>query len=589
VSESTHLQALNLSAVLQAERSASAAQREILLARIAELEKERDNLRASHERLRQELELFKRRLFVAKAERVDTRQLELEYAQKLQELDSLAGTLGMGKSEQKAPSEAKARDGKRLGNRAHNQGTGRRDLRLLPLEEERIEIADAHLEALVADGKVIRHGFDETYKIAHKRGGKRRVVIARVRYKTVDAEGNVDIIPTPMPDEMLPSAIAAPSLAAHVIMENIGKGMPLFRIEDTFARERFPVSRGTLSRWKKIVGDKLGETVVKAMGEHTLATAFCISTDATGICIQPIPNDKGRQPCKKSHFLVRIADRDHIIFDYLERENSPAIYGRFAGFNGYVQADAKSVFDLLFADATTVQASAHDVEHDGCQRMEVGCWFHCRQRFWEATVAKNAVAREGLIRIGRIFELDASWKKKPPSEIKQLRAAFLRPHVDSFFKWVEQQRPAFKGERGFVRSALEYSHNQKHALVRFFDDGRLVLTNNGAERAIKRVALGRKAWLFCGSDDHAKSTAALFSLVASARLHTIDPEEYLRCLIRLVPLWPQDRMLELAPLFWKRTLARLDPIALLAELGPIQIPVEPLDTSGSPEQQTPAG
>jgi len=68
-----------------------------------------------------------------------------------------------------------------------------------------------------------------------------------------------------------------------------------------------------------------------------------------------------------------------------------------------------------------------------------------------------------------------------------------------------------------------------------------------------------------------------------------DPEEYLRCLIRLVPLWPQDRMLELAPLFWKRTLARLDPIALLAELGPIQIPVEPLDTSGSPEQQTPAG
>jgi len=95
VSESTHLQALNLSAVLQAERSAGAAQREILLARIAELEKERDNLRASHERLRQELELFKRRLFVAKAERVDTRQLELEYAQKLQELDSLAGTLGM--------------------------------------------------------------------------------------------------------------------------------------------------------------------------------------------------------------------------------------------------------------------------------------------------------------------------------------------------------------------------------------------------------------------------------------------------------------------------------------------------------------
>jgi hypothetical protein len=116
-----------------------------------------------------------------------------------------------------------------------------------------------------------------------------------------------------------------------------------------------------------------------------------------------------------------------------------------------------------------------------------------------------------------------------------------------------------------------------------------VLTNNGAERAIKAIALGRKAWLFCGSDDHAKSTAALYSLVASARLHKLDPEEYLRCLIRIVPLWPADRMLELAPLFWERTRARLDPIELAQDLGPISVPVEPLDTSASAEQQATAG
>ncbi|HMI84601.1 MAG TPA: transposase domain-containing protein [Polyangiaceae bacterium] len=112
-----------------------------------------------------------------------------------------------------------------------------------------------------------------------------------------------------------------------------------------------------------------------------------------------------------------------------------------------------------------------------------------------------------------------------------------------------------------------------------------MLTNNGAERAIKAVALGRKAWLFCGSDDHAKSTAALFSLVASARLHGLDPEEYLRCLIRLVPLWPEDRMLELAPLFWARTRARLDAAELEKEIGWIAIPVDPLDTGATPEEQ----
>ena len=143
----------------------------------------------------------------------------------------------------------------------------------------------------------------------------------------------------------------------------------------------------------------------------------------------------------------------------------------------------------------------------------------------------------------------------------------------------------FKGQRGYTRSALEYAHNQTEVLTRFFDDGRLVLTNNVSERAIKTVALGRKAWLFCGSDDHAKSTAALFSMIASARLHGLDPEEYLRCLIRLVPLWPSDRMLELAPLFWARTRARLDPKQLDAELGDVAIPAEPLDMSATAEQQ----
>lgn len=560
-------------------RAAVERERAQFIARIAELEQERDRLRASHERLRQELELFKRRLFIAKAERIDTRQLELEYAQKLRELDQLAGTLGIGKEPAGDGDDTPASDGKPRGKRNRNRGTGRRDLRSLPLEEERVEIADPHLEALVAEGKVVRHGFEETCKLAYKRGGKRRLVIARVRYKTVDAAGNADVITTAMPEQMLPGAIAAPSLVANVIMENIGKGMPLFRIEDTSARDGVAIDRGSLSRWKKTVGDRLGETVVAAMRQHALATAFCIATDATGVCVQPIPNDRSRQPCKKGHFLVQIADRDHILFDYLERETSAAVYTRFRGFSGYVQADAKSVFDLLFADETTVQNSSHPVKPDGAERVEVGCWYHARRRFWEAAVAKNAVAREGLVRISRIFELDASWKKKPPAEIKQLRDAHLRPHVEAFFSWIEQHRPEFSGERGLVRTALEYAHNQRLALQRFFADGRLVLSNNWAERAIKPIATGRKAWLFCGSDDHARSTAALFSLVGSARLHGLDAEEYLRCLIRLVPLWPPERMLELSPLFWARTRDRLEPAALAVEFGPIAVPPRPLDTS----------
>ncbi len=555
--------------------------------RIAELETERDTLRASHQRLWQEVELFKRRLFVAKAERADNEhQLRIEFEVKLKELDALAGTLGITNSHEPKSDDPLARDGKPRGKRGENRGTGRRNLRDLPLDEERIEISDPHFEKLVDEGKIVRHGFDDSYKLAHKRATKVRLVIARVRYKTVDAQGNTDVITTAMPDEMLPSCMAAPSLAAHVIMENVGKGMPLFRLEDAYTRDGLCIDRGTLSRWKKLVGDALAKTIVKTMREHALATAFCISTDATGVCVQPIySHEKGSQPCKKGHFLVMIADREHIIFEYLEKEDGPAIYERFRGFNGYVQADAKSVFNLLFADAAELKVKACKVKHDGCERTEVGCWYHCRRRFWEAAVAKCTVAREGMVRLGRIFELDASWKGKPPSEIKRLRAQLLRPHVDSFFAWVEVQRRIFEHQRGYTRTALVYACNQRDVLNRFFDDGRLVLTNNGAERAIKAIALGRKAWLFCGSDDHAKSTAALYSIIASARLHGLDPEEYLRCLIRLVPLWPEDRMLELTPLFWARTRERLDPNKLAQELGPIDIPLEPLDTSAPVKQQ----
>jgi transposase len=592
LSSMPELQALlhNERARAEAERTRAEAERAKSTKRIAELEKERDNLRSSHERLRHELELFKRRLFIAKAERSnDAGQLELEFAEKLRELDALAGTLGIA-NDRPESDDRPARDGKPRGKRTNNRGTGRRDLKELGLEQERIEVPDPRLEALVAQGKVVPHGFEETFKLMHRRATKVLLVVARVRYKTVDAEGNADVITTVMPNEMLPGSIAAPSFASNIIMENVGKGMPLFRLEEAFTRDGICVDRGSMARWKKLVGDGLASTVVRAMYGHALRSAFCISTDATGVCVQDLySHEKGRQPTKKGHFLVMIADRDHILFEYLEKENGKAIHDRFRGFTGHVQADAKSVFNLLFADVDELKTKQPDIEHDGCVRVEVGCWYHARKRFWEAAVCKSQVGREGLVRLGRIFELDASWKGKPPSEIKRMREQFLRPHVESFFTWVEEQRPLFKDQRGYTRTALEYAHNQTEVLKRFFDDGRLVLTNNGAERAIKAIALGRKAWLFCGSDDHAKSTAALYSLVASARLHKLDPEEYLRCIIRIVPLWPADRMLELSPLFWERTRARLDPVELAQDLGPITVPVEPLDTDATAEQQAAAG
>jgi transposase len=531
-----------------------------LEAALARVTQERDLLRGSHDRLRLELEMLKRRLFVAKAERIDTAQLEMEFAEKLRQLDALAGFPGEDDDGAPPPGDKKKKA----------KSTGRRDLKKLSLDEERVEIADPLYEKLVADGKAARIGFEESCKLGWKRGGMRRVVVARVKYEvTAPGSGHATVDTAPVPPELFPRSLCAPSLLAHIIMQKYGQGMPLFRIEDAFARDGCPVDRGTMCRWVEDAGATCGATVVHAARQDALS-AFCIATDATGVAVQPIrTHEKVRKPCKRGHYFVHIADRDHVFFEYTAKENSDAVRAMFKGYSGYVQADAKSVYDVLFREHAD---DATDDEDDGALRFEVGCFAHCRRKFWEAATAKSVVGREGLARLGRIFELDASWRDKPPDQIKRLRDAHLRPHLDAFFAWATLEYDKVRDQRGILRSALGYAVRQKDALLRVLDDGRLVLDNNRSERALRSIAVGRKAWLFVGSDDHAESAGHLFSLIASCKLHRLDPEAYLRDLLRVLAHWPKDRYLELAPKFWADTRARLDPSELANEIGPLAVP-----------------
>lgn len=562
----TQARIAELEAALLAERAALAAERQ----RTAQLEQERDVLKASHERLRLELELHKQRLFVAKAERVDTRQLELEFAQKLRALEQVAGTLGMASGETSGAAGAKKQ----------RKPSGRRDLRSLPLQEKRVEIADPVFDALVAQGKAERIGFEESCKLAWQRGGMRRLVIARVKYRTVDADGEAFLASAMTPPELFFRCLAAPSLLAHLVIGKYCEGLPLFRLEQRFARDGVPVDRGTMARWMEDVGATVGTTVVAAMRDEALATAFCIATDATGVAVQPVPVEGQRQACRRGHYFVQVADKDAVFFEYTPRETSAAVLELFKGFSGYVQADAKSVYDALFRPA-------EDEPPDGETevRHEVACWAHCRRGFWEATVAKSVVAREGLARIGRIFELEATWRDKPPEEIHRLRQAYLRAHVDAFFTWAEAEHEKVRDERGLVRKALGYAVRHHEALRRFLEDGRLLLENNRSERELRRIAVGRKAWLFVGSDDHAQSAGHLFTLIATARLHRLDPEAYLRDLLRVLAHWPRERYLELAPKYWAATRARLMAAELDAEVGELTIPEPP--ATPSEEQSSP--
>jgi hypothetical protein len=268
-----------------------------------------------------------------------------------------------------------------------------------------------------------------------------------------------------------------------------------------------------------------------------------------------------------------------VFFEYQPKHTSAAVSEMFKGFSGYIQADAHVIYDALFRGPTSPDP---DTDPSTGPPKEVGCWVHARRKFWEAAVCKHRIGVEGLARINAIFAADKPLWGLPPAKRHALRQEHVRPLVDSFFVWAKATL-AITTERGLVATALGYAVRQEAALRRFLEDGRLRLDNNGAERALRPIASGRKAWLFCGSDDHASAAANLFSLIASCKLHKLDPEAYLADVIRVMPYWPRDRYLELTPKYWARTRARLDHTELARPLGLISVP----DSLPSQEQQSP--
>jgi transposase len=267
--------------------------------RVAELTRERDTLRASYERLRLDVELLQRRITVAKAERIDTAQLELEFATKLAALDTLSSKLD---AREDAPPASGATKPPRKPPR------GRRNLREADLPEERVVIDDPHFEAQVTRGEAERIGFEESYKLAWQRGGLRRLVVARVKYRVPgEVEETTTLATAPMPAETFARSLAAPSLLARIIVEKYLDGMPLHRQEDRFARDGVRLDRGTMCRWIEDAGATAGATVIAAARVEALRCAFCMATDATGVLVQPQRSEQRRQPCRRGHYLVQIA------------------------------------------------------------------------------------------------------------------------------------------------------------------------------------------------------------------------------------------------------------------------------------------
>jgi len=519
-------------------------------------------LEASLTDLAHENMLLKRRLFGTKTERGLTSELQLTLGDllateaKLQaELDASVEKAGEA-APKPDPSETKGKA------RSH----GRRNLFESKLPRVPVEIRDPALEAQGA--RLIR--FEDSAQLAFRRGGF-YVVVKRVAQYEVVKESVATVAPAPQPETLFPKALLHTSTVAHVITSKFALGVPHYRLERDLLDQGMRLDRGLMSRYVEHAGNTLGATIVAAMWRSAIATGQMISTDATGALIQPTKAKDGTSlACKKGHFFTAVVDAEAVLFAYVERHNSDAVKSLFGDFRGLLQADASSVYEVL------VRGRPPDTD-DGITLL--GCWAHCRRYFFEAALCRHPAGVQGLMRIRAMYAVDAAARRVPPAERTAFRATHLRPLIDDFFTWAAAARDLTPG-RNLATKALGYALNQEAELRRVLIDGDIPLDNTRAERALRKIVVGRKNWLFYGTDTHAEAAASIFSLIATCRLHGIDPFTYLDEVLRLLPYWPHDRYLELAPPRWLVTRARLTLSELELPLSHITVP-QPNDSAAA--------
>jgi transposase len=432
--------------------------------------------------------------------------------------------------------------------RRHPHGRRRLDFTNLPVEIIKVDPD----EVRAAGGQGFKHIGDEVAeRIAFKPAQYVRLRLVRRKFVPIEEGGtaapqvNVDPAPVdtitpavlvaPLPGNLWPRTMADPSAIAHIVVSKYDDVLPLHRQERISRRNGFIVPRSTQCGWLGAAYD-VCYRVVDAMFDEARARAFCIATDATGAPV------RGPGECAKWSIFVFIADRDHVVFRYAAENTSAVVSGMLRGFRGNLLADAAPVYDALYRGGDVI-------EH--------ACWFHCRRYFFRALESERELAMEALAIIGKLFEADRGCRAIEMPARTTARAEATRPVLQMFSRWIDRHRDRVD-PGGRLDKAIGYYDNQREALHRFLADGRLRLDNNISEAELRNVVLGVNNWTFFANETGLKWYTTFRSLIASCRLHGLNPQDYLEQLLRLGPHWTVTRMLELAPKYWATTIAGLD-------------------------------
>jgi transposase len=508
-----------------------AAQVAVFAQENAQLAEERDEYRKLVLHLKEENERLKRGLLGQKAERVPRNDAQLSLA--------VLGLAMAGTGDALAAQAAEIAVEEQLIAQHTRQKPTRKPL---PSDIPRVAIEILPPEVEREPDAFERIGV-ETREVLERRPAA--TVIVALSYpkfvrKDRGRRGPAQILVGETVELPIPRGVAGPSFLADTIVRRWQDHQPLNRLEGIYAREGLGLARSTICGWHAELGELARPLVMEAMFEDALGSPY-VCVDATGVLVQ------AKDRCRNGHFWVLVAPERHVLFQYSQRHDSAAVDKLLPDYKGYLVADAHNVYDHLYKKSV----------------VEVGCWAHCRRYFFKAMESDPERARIALSHIGTLFRIERLAVGIPRKKLRQRRLDQSKPTVDAFFAWCEVEADRVLDESP-IADGIRYACNQREALQRFLDDPQLPLHNNISELNLRREVIGRRNWLFVGSDDGAEVNTIFVSLLASCRMHEIEPLSYIRDLLCLLPRWPRKELLELAPVNWRATCQRGDVQAALA-------------------------
>jgi len=348
------------------------------------------------------------------------------------------------------------------------------------------------------------------------------------------------LVTAPLPRHGVPRCLAAPGLLAHVIVSKFGDHLPLYRLEHIFGRQGVPLSRSTLCNWLQRAADLL-KPLCDVLAQEVLRS-LVVQSDDTPVPVQ----DGSRDTHRQGRVWVYVGDVAHpyLVYQYSPNREHGWPLTFLANYHGYFQADAYTGYDRLFVSGRVV---------------EVGCWAHARRKFFEAqtTDPERATYVLGVVRqlyaVEKKVREDSDRLGLTPAETGALRwqrrQEQSEPLLTTLGDWLEKERPNVL-PKSPIGEAVSYALNQWTALRRYTTQGYLEIDNNGAERALRAVAVGRKNYLNFGSDVGGQTAATLYSLVQTCKRLGLEPWRYLRDVLERLPTCPNECLADLLPDRW---------------------------------------